>query len=151
VSFIVLALLDQRLMRTGGPGSAQELQTTAEAELSGPGSAVQRLTAYLTRERDVLRGCRIGRLAADPDVVATPAARAPLEQTFAWLEGRLAEVVAEGQAAGELDRTQDPAELGATLVAVVQGGYVMARAADEPAPFERTIHGALALLATVGA
>lgn len=128
--------------------SAQELQAAAEAQFAGPGTAVERLTAYLTRERDVLRGCRIGGLAADPDVVASAALRAPLAATFAWLEGRLAEVVAEGQAAGELDSKHDSAHLAAALVAVLQGGYVLARSAGDRAPFDRAVRGALALLTT---
>lgn len=136
------------LARAAIARSAQELRAASEAQLSGPGTAIERLTAYLHRERDVLRGCRIGRLAADSEVVASPALRAPLGETFAWLQGRLAEVVAEGQAAGELDRAQDPGDLAAALVAVLQGGYVLARSAADPAPFDRAVRGALALLAT---
>jgi TetR/AcrR family transcriptional repressor of nem operon len=33
---------------------------------SSEGTAIEKIGAYLTRQRDVLRGCRIGRLAADP-------------------------------------------------------------------------------------
>lgn len=126
--------------------SAQELRGAAESQLSGPGTAVERLTAYLNREREVLRGCRIGRLASDSDVVASLTLRAPLEETFGWLQGRLAEIIAEGQAAGDLDDIHDPADLAATLVAVLQGGYVLARSAADPAPFDRAVRGALALL-----
>jgi len=128
--------------------SAQQLSVCAEALLSGPGTPVERLGEYLTRERDVLRGCRIGRLAADPDVVADAALRGPLERTFAWLQQRLAEVIAEGQAVGQLDRSLSPADLAAMLVAVLQGGYVLARSAADPAPFDRAVRGALSLLKT---
>lgn len=134
------------LARAAITRTAQEMCAVADAELSGPGTPVERLTAYLGRERDVLRGCRLGRLAADPEVVASPALRAPLEETFAWLHGRVAEVLAEGQAAGELDGAHDPADLSAALLAVLQGGYVLARCAADPDPFDRAVRGALALL-----
>ena len=62
--------------------NADEVRGEAEAALSGPGTAVDRIAAYLRRERDVLRGCRVGRLAHDPDVVAIATLREPLEQTF---------------------------------------------------------------------
>ncbi|MEU8510179.1 TetR/AcrR family transcriptional regulator [Kitasatospora sp. NPDC048722] len=127
--------------------SAEEMRAVAEADLVSPGSAYDRIAAYLHRDRDVLRGCRIGRMAQDPDVIADPRLRAPVEETFDWLRGRIAELVAEGQEAGELAPGVDPADTAAALVAVVQGGYVLARAADRAEPFEQAVRGALALLA----
>ncbi len=44
------------LARAAITRSAQELRAAAEVQLSGPGTAVERLAAYLSRERDVLRG-----------------------------------------------------------------------------------------------
>ncbi|MGW2562115.1 TetR/AcrR family transcriptional regulator [Streptomyces sp. NPDC001514] len=126
--------------------SAQELRETAEAHFSGPGSASQRIAAYLLRERDVLRGCPIGRLSMDADVISDDRLRAPLDELFAWLRGRLAELVAEGQAAGEIDAGLDAQCVGAMIAAVVQGGYVIARAAESPEPFDAAVRGALQLL-----
>ncbi|MER7163287.1 TetR/AcrR family transcriptional regulator, partial [Streptomyces lydicus] len=40
-----------------------------------------------------------------------------------------------------------PVATAATVAAVVQGGYVLARAADDPAPFDAAVQGVLALLA----
>ncbi|WP_405010707.1 TetR/AcrR family transcriptional regulator [Kitasatospora sp. NBC_01539] len=128
--------------------SAGQLRALAEERLGGPGTAYERIAAYLGRERDVLRGCRIGRMAQDPDVLADPRLRAPVEETFAWLHGRIAGIVAEGRAAGELADGPDPADTAAAIVAVVQGGYVLARAAGSPEPFDRAVRGALALLRT---
>ncbi|MER6799396.1 TetR family transcriptional regulator C-terminal domain-containing protein, partial [Amycolatopsis mediterranei] len=105
------------------------------------------ITAYLRREREVLRGCPIGRLTQDPDIVADPVLRAPVDETFAHLRARLAEVLGEGRDAGELPATLDPTALAATIVAVLQGGYVLARAADSPEPFDQAVSGVLALLA----
>ena len=39
-----------------------------------------------------------------------------------------------------------PATVAATLLAVVQGGYVVARAAHDPARFDDAVDGALVLL-----
>lgn len=127
--------------------SAEQLRGMAEADLAAPGTAYDRIAAYLRRDREVLRGCRIGRMAQDPDVVADPQLRAPVEETFDWLRGRIAELVAEGQTDGEFAADLDPADTAAAVVAVVQGGYVLARAADSAAPFEQAVRGALGLLA----
>jgi AcrR family transcriptional regulator len=127
--------------------NAEEVRAEAEAQLSGPGTAVDRIAAYLRRERDVLRGCRVGRLAHDPDIVAIESLREPLEEMFAWLQGRLEEVLAEGRAQGELRADLDVEATAATIAAVVQGGYVLARAANAVEPFNRAIDGVLGLLA----
>jgi len=126
--------------------SAEALRARAEAALSGGGPALERLAAYLRLPREVLRGCRMGRLAQDPEVIARPELREPVEQALRWSRERLAGVVAEGQAAGELDGQLDAQAIAAALVAVLQGGYVLARAAGSEAPFHQAIAGALALL-----
>ncbi|WP_443057923.1 TetR/AcrR family transcriptional regulator [Streptomyces sp. KLMMK] len=131
--------------------TAQEMRGKAEQQLGGPGTAVERITAYLRRERDVLKGCPVGRLTQDPDVMADAALRAPVDETFVWLRGRLAEVLAEGVARGELSAGLDPAATAATVVAVLQGGYVLARAAGSTAPFEQAVDGVLGLLAAQSA
>ena len=127
--------------------TAEELRAAAEAQFAAPGTAVERVSAYLRRERDVLRGCPVGRLTQDPDVVASPELRRPLDETFDWLRRRLAGVLAEGVAHGELPGSLDPADTAATIVAVLQGGYVLARAAGSADPFDRAVNGLLALLA----
>ncbi|MFC7309312.1 TetR/AcrR family transcriptional regulator [Streptomyces monticola] len=126
--------------------SAQELRDAAEAHFAGPGTAVQRIASYLLRERDVLRGCPIGRLTMDFDVIEEARLRAPLDELFAWLRARLADLVAEGQTDGDIDTRLDPQAVGAMIAAVVQGGYVVARSAESAEPFEASIRGALQLL-----
>ncbi|MEU1228775.1 MULTISPECIES: TetR/AcrR family transcriptional regulator [unclassified Streptomyces] len=127
--------------------SAEELGAAAEAVLGGGGSAYARIEAYLLRERDVLRGCPVGRLTMDPEVVADPELRAPVEEVLGRVRGRLAEVVREGLDSGELSGGLDPEEIAATVLATVQGGYVLARATGSRAPFDTAVRGLLALLA----
>lgn len=127
--------------------TADELRAAAEERFAAPGTAVERVTAYLRREREVLKGCPIGRLTQDPDVMADPVLRAPVDETFAWLRARIADVLAEGRDRGELDAALDPADTASTVVAVLQGGYVLARAAGSEEPFRRAVDGVLGLLA----
>jgi TetR/AcrR family transcriptional regulator, transcriptional repressor for nem operon len=124
--------------------SAAEMRAAAEVELGGPGSAAERISAYLLREREVLRGCPIGRLTQDPEIVADPELRRPVEETFAWLRRRLAEMIAEG--ADSFAAGLDPVATAAAIVAALQGGYVLARAAGSPEPFDQAISGVLGLL-----
>lgn len=140
---------------TGKPGlalaavrrTARETRAAAEAVLGGPGSPYERIEAYLRRERDVLRGCPVGRLTMDPDVVASDDLRAPVDETLDWLRERLASIVEEGQELGEFPSALDGEEIAATIVATVQGGYVLARASGSAAAFDTGVRGLLSLLA----
>jgi AcrR family transcriptional regulator len=126
--------------------TARERRDTAEEQLSAPGTAVERISAYLRRERDVLRGCPVGRLTQDPDVMADPGLRRPVDEMFGWLRDRLAGVLAEGRDRGEFDAALDPAATASAIAATLQGGYVLARAARDTAEFDRAVTGLLALL-----
>ncbi|MER6304863.1 TetR/AcrR family transcriptional regulator [Streptomyces sp. NPDC001657] len=127
--------------------TAEDMRAAAEECLAAPGTAYDRVAAYLLRERRVLRGCPIGRMTQDRDVVQSAELRAPLDEMFGWLQERIAEVLTEGVRRGELAAGLDPEATAATVAAVVQGGYVLARAADDPAPFDAAVRGVLALLA----
>jgi AcrR family transcriptional regulator len=128
--------------------TAEEMRATAEAVLGGPGSPYERVEAYLRRERDVLRGCPVGRLTMDPDVIASGELRAPVDEALDWLRERLAGIVEEGQEQGEFALSLDGEEIAATVVATVQGGYVLARASGSTAAFETGVRGLLSLLAS---
>ncbi|MFD9425571.1 MULTISPECIES: TetR/AcrR family transcriptional regulator [unclassified Streptomyces] len=126
--------------------TAEEMRGTAGRLLDGPGSARERISAYLLRERDVLRGCPVGRLTMDPEVIANDELRAPVDETIGWLRGRLAELVQEGLDEGEFAPGLVPGQVAATVVATVQGGYVLARASGSTAAFDTAVEGLLALL-----
>ncbi|MFF5231632.1 TetR/AcrR family transcriptional regulator [Dactylosporangium sp. NPDC000521] len=126
--------------------TADELRSRARDQLATPGPALARIEAYLRRDRDVLRGCPVGRLTQDPDVLTDPALHAPVAETFDWLCAELSAVLAEAITAGELSPALDPDDTAATIAATLQGGYVLARAAGSRAPFDRAVRGALSLL-----
>ncbi|MEV7340937.1 TetR/AcrR family transcriptional regulator [Streptomyces sp. NPDC093544] len=130
--------------------TAEELRATAEGVLSASGSPYERIEAYLRRERDVLRGCPVGRLTMDPDVVASEKLRAPVDETIDWLRERLAGIVEEGKEQGQFAASLDAEEIAATILATVQGGYVLARASGSPAAFDTGVRGLLSLLRPVG-
>ncbi len=126
--------------------TAEELRATAEGVLDGPGTPYERIEAYLLRERDVLRGCPVGRLTMDPDVVADDALRAPLDETLDAIRERLAGIVEEGKEQGQFGPDVDGEAIAATVLATVQGGYVLARASGSPAAFDAGVRGLLSLL-----
>ncbi|UWW93264.1 TetR family transcriptional regulator [Streptomyces murinus] len=127
--------------------TAEQLRAAAERSLGGPGTPYERIEAYLRREREVLRGCPVGRLTMDPDVIASDELRAPVAETLAAIRERIAGIVEEGKRQGQFAPELDTERIAATILATVQGGYVLARAAGSPAAFDAAVDGLLALLA----
>ncbi|WP_406450650.1 TetR/AcrR family transcriptional regulator [Streptomyces sp. NBC_01622] len=126
--------------------TAEELRATAAGVLDGPGTPYERIEAFLRRERDVLRGCPVGRLTMDPDVIASPELREPVDETLDWIRERLAGIVEEGKEQGQFGAELDGEEIAATVLATVQGGYVLARASGSPGAFDAGVRGLLSLL-----
>ena len=133
----------QDLAVTALEETAAGMRASAEELLHGEGSPVERVRAYLTRQRDSLKGCRIGRMTYDTDVLVSPELLAPVAQTLAWLVAALADVIAEGIECGQLRVDVDAREVASMLVATIQGGYVLARAGQDPAAFDAAVRGAL--------
>ena len=82
----------------------------------------------------------------DSDVVGSPALLQPVAATLDWLVTTIAAVVRKGIDAGELAADIEPVQLASTIAAVVQGGYVLARAQGDTGPFDAAVQGAMNLL-----
>ncbi len=126
--------------------NTEEMQTQIASDLDSGESALAKMRAYLTRERDVLKGCQFGRLVQEPGVVDSSLLRGGVQDMFAWVRGRLADVLSAGIEAGEFSSSLDSAKTAATVAATLQGAYVLARAAQDPSVFDDAVEGVLALL-----
>ena len=114
--------------------------------LEGEGSPLERIKRYLSAPRPGTRGCRVGRMTQDPQVVADAELITIVANAFDTALGRWERAIAAAIAAGELPASIDPSELARTLAAVIQGGYVLARANGEQGPMDAAIRGAVSLL-----
>jgi len=79
-----------------------EMRAEADAVLRAEKPPLARARDYLTQPRAGLRGCRLGRLVHDPEVVARDALREPVAAYFAYVEDELAAVLSEAQRDGAL-------------------------------------------------
>ena len=68
----------------------------------------------------------MGRFANEASIVDT-SLRVPIENYFRDLQATLAKALRAAQAAGELASHLDVDELALTLIAVIQGGFVLSR------------------------
>jgi len=119
---------------------AADLTAETDKLFSAHATGADQLRAYLSKPRAALDGCRLGRLAFDPEVRSNDALRAPISAYFEHLRGLLRPAV---RAASTVDDVDGVVE---AICAVVQGGYVTSRLSDDAGALERAGRGLLALL-----
>lgn len=124
---------------------ANEMQETFSAVLHTNKPPLERVRDYLRLPREALRGCRMGRMTQE-QVLSQEVLRHPIASYFRCSEQEISAVLAQAQREGALSEAIDTTDLAATLVAVVQGGYVLSRALQDPHQMDQAIRGALALL-----
>lgn len=120
--------------------------TQESSLLNGEGSPLERIQNHLLKPRQGVRGCRIGRMTQDPQVVEDTEMIAIISDAFETICNRWTQAVAEAVAAGELPENTIPHDLARTLVSVIQGGFVLARAQGSNEPMNAAVRGAVALL-----
>ncbi len=124
---------------------ADEMREAFNAVLHTDKPPLVRVREYLRQPREGLRGCRLGRLTQEA-ALSQEALRRPIASYFLYTEEELSATLKQAQRMGALSETIDPTDLAATLIAIVQGGYVLSRALQDPQQMDKAIRGALALL-----
>ncbi|MEN0062218.1 MAG: TetR/AcrR family transcriptional regulator [Myxococcota bacterium] len=129
--------------------SVTALTERLDATFDGSLPPLDRVVAWLHQPRDALAGCRLGRFAAEQDVLDQPELAAPLAAYFADVTDRIEAALTAAQREGTLPPHLHPGDLACTLVAVVQGGYVASRATGDRGAMEKALRGALSLLRSI--
>lgn len=133
---LAAAVLEQTSGEMIGVG-AKALQSEKSAE--------RRLADYLFAQREALKGCRLGRMAYDT-AIQEDVLRAPVLHYFVELERLIRETVQEMQEAGRIPTGTAPETLAVTALAVVQGGYILARVHQDARYLQEAVTGLATLL-----
>lgn len=113
----------------------------ARRDLEADGTAAERLVRYLERPRPALAGCKVGRLVSDQAVMDDAGLAAEVRGYFTGLVDLVTTVLVEGGLPDAAARDRAHA-----AVAIVQGGYVLARALGEPGAMASAARGFVTLL-----
>jgi AcrR family transcriptional regulator len=124
---------------------SDEMCELARETVGADGSALDRVFRYLDVSRDGLKGCRMGRFAAESSI-AEASLRKPVERYFRELQGLLAGALREAQADGEIAKRLDANELALMLITVVQGGFAVSRVYRDRNAINRATETAKSLL-----
>lgn len=125
---------------------ARDLQAAADTRLDASQSCREKIISYLMPDADFLRGCRLGRLTYDEEVVGSDELRAPIEAAFVDVVSRISDVLLSGQAAGEVAAGVDCAAIADLIFTTRQGGYVVARSGQSALRYEAAVRALIALL-----
>lgn len=129
--------------------TSNELVSRMEIIFSEEKTAFDKIRAYLLYKRDVLKGCRIGRLTQDPDIISSFELREPVGKMLEKSVNIIEQVLEEGKNNNEFDKSINSHTIATTVIAVLQGGYVLARGENSVKAFEEAVSGAIELLESV--
>ncbi|OBR49204.1 TetR/AcrR family transcriptional regulator [Paraburkholderia tropica] len=109
------------------------------------GRPLDTIEGYLRLERDSVRGCRFGRLVNEASIEHDELRR-PVTAFFDTIRRNLTDKLSEAKVEGTLPQRVDPGKLALTLLALIQGGAILARSYQDESLARQAIEGALSLL-----
>ena len=121
--------------------TVEEALASSALALNADADPRARIAAYLERPREATKGCRVGRLTADPFVAADEALSASVAGYFVDLIDLVADVFEEQGLDAGVARDRATA-----AVAVIQGGYVLSRATGDGELMRSAVRGFLELV-----
>jgi AcrR family transcriptional regulator len=124
---------------------SKEMSELATGLLDPKVPGLERVALFLGRTRDGLKGCRLGRFAAEASI-SEPSLRAPIKRYFDHLEDLLATALRDAKRSGELKVDAEPEAIATMLIAVLQGGFVLSRVHRDKSAINQATTAALALL-----
>ena len=125
---------------------ADELIEEANQLFSGDQFWLTKFKHYLMLPRDGMAGCRLGRITLDPTVAEDPDLQRPIKRYFAHLHQLMSATLNEAQARGNMNTTVLPEPLAYTIIASLQGGFIVSRACNDGSILNQGIEGIYTLL-----
>lgn len=116
-----------------------------DAFFASDAPALDTVHRYLSLDRESMRGCRFGRLVSEASIEHDEL-RQPVTAFFDTIRRNLTTKLQQARAEGTLSPNIDPGTLAVTLLALIQGGAVVARAYQDDALARQAMDGVMSLL-----
>ncbi|MDH5748606.1 MAG: TetR/AcrR family transcriptional regulator [Rhodospirillales bacterium] len=123
-----------------------EMQSEIRRLFDGTGRPLARVEEYLLSKRDGVKGSRLGRLALEYSILTDDELRQPIANYFSLVEEKIRNAVRDAAQLGLINPDLDADQVAVTLVAMIEGGFLLSRVHKNPAPMERAAQGALFML-----
>ena len=112
------------------------------------GSVLEHIERFLLDSRDILKGCRIGRMVWD-SAIDEEELRRPIQKYFRYIESRIVNRLEREIMSGEVEVAISPEQIATMVIASIQGALTLGRAMQDPDWYTRTIQGAIFLISNV--
>lgn len=120
---------------------SREMKADFDRICSSERGPLERIEAYLDLEKNGLDCCPLGRLSSEA-VIHEETIREPVREYFDHVQRGLARALKEARRKGLIAKSAKPKVAAATLVAIIQGGFVLSRVHRDPGAMERVLKGA---------
>ncbi len=128
---------------------ADELIKEANQIFAGGQYWLDKFEHYLMLPRDGMAGCRLGRITLDPSVVEDADLQRPIKRYFTHLHQLMSSTLEEAQRSGDMETTVAPEQLAYTIIASMQGGFVVSRACNNGGILGQGVAGVYAILTSL--
>lgn len=124
---------------------AEDMIASTSTLFAGDTRGIERVAAFLLVYRDGLKGCKLGRFAAEVSI-GEPSIRGPVKGYFDQVELLLATALEDAVLEKDIILAATPQQVAAMLIAVLQGGFVLSRIHRDKDAINRATATALSLL-----
>lgn len=120
---------------------------SASGEIFGSDeSAYTKIEIFLRCITQAQKGCKVGSLTQDPDVMSDAEMRASVKNLFVSLARMLEGVITAGIKKKEFSADLDAAEASWMIISILQGAMVCARANESQRPYNAAVEAFLTML-----
>ena len=125
---------------------ADELIKEANQIFAGSQFWLKKFDDYFSVPRDGMAGCRLGRIISDPSVVDDPDLQRPIKRYFTHMQQLMSATLQEAQDNGHLASNISTQQLAYSVIAVMQGGFVVSRACNQGDMLHEAVGGVYTML-----
>lgn len=125
---------------------ADELIKEADQLFSGNAFWLTKFEQYLLQPRDAMAGCRLGRITLDPSILEDADLQRPIKRYFTHLHQLMNNVLNEAQNNGQISKVIPANTLVYTIIASLQGGFLVSRACNDSGILKQSVEGIYAIL-----
>ena len=90
-------------------------------------SARNKVMAFLSKQRNIDRGCLAGQMARDRMIMSHPKLANEVTRGFEWFKATLEKLIRQGIADGTISNHLAPLEATTIVVSILQGSYISAK------------------------
>ncbi|TRY32987.1 TetR/AcrR family transcriptional regulator [Aliiglaciecola sp. M165] len=129
---------------------SEDLILDAESYLGEPEASLFEIKSFLLKDRQALKGCKLGRLANEHSILTDERLIAPLQKYFERMLALIEKCLNKAIEMDEISSSVNISKIATLIVSAIQGGYVLTRVSQNEEMIRLACEGAWELLSFNG-